>query len=174
MNRILTVIVNNHAGVLNRITGLFLRRGFNIQSITVGTTEVEDQSRMTIVIDADDPAVVEQVIKQLYKQIDVLKVTDITDMPMVARELALIRVNSPLSTRAEVTTLIEPFRASIIDVGRESVTIQATGHPDKIEALIALLRPYGIKELARTGVTAFTRDTEKVTELSRFNKVRAL
>ncbi|MBX5437491.1 MAG: acetolactate synthase small subunit [Alicyclobacillaceae bacterium] len=174
MNRILTVIVNNHAGVLNRITGLFLRRGFNIQSITVGTTEVEDQSRMTIVIDADDPAVVEQVIKQLYKQIDVLKVTDITDMPMVARELALIRVNSPLSTRSEVTTLIEPFRASIIDVGRESVTIQATGHPDKIEALIALLRPYGIKELARTGVTAFTRDTEKVAEISRFNKVRAL
>ncbi|MCL6444917.1 MAG: acetolactate synthase small subunit, partial [Alicyclobacillus sp.] len=94
--------------------------------------------------------------------------------PTVARELALIKVNSPLSTRAEVTTLIEPFRASIVDVSRDTITVEATGHPEKIEALIALLRPYGIKELARTGVTAFTRDVEKLAEVVRYTKPRAL
>ena len=161
MNRVLTVIVNNHMGVLNRITGLFLRRGFNIQSITVGETETEGLSRMTIVIDGDDERNVEQVIKQLHKQIDVLKVSDITDYPMVARELVLIRVNSPVSSRSELTSLIEPFRASIIDVSRETITIQATGDMTKIEALISLLRPYGIKDLARTGITAFTRDSDR-------------
>ncbi|MCF8564946.1 acetolactate synthase small subunit [Alicyclobacillus tolerans] len=167
MNRVLTVIVNNQMGVLNRITGLFLRRGFNIQSITVGETETAGLSRMTIVINADDERNVEQVIKQLHKQIDVLKVSDITDVAMVARELVLIKVNSPLSTRAELNSLIDPFRASIIDVTRESVTVQATGDTDKIEALIALLRPYGIKELARTGLTAFTRDSDRMVEVAR-------
>ncbi|MCL6567192.1 MAG: acetolactate synthase small subunit [Acidobacteriia bacterium] len=166
-NRILTVIVNNRMGVLNRITGLFLKRGFNIQSITVGPTETEGLSRMTIVLNVDDERVVEQVVKQLHKQIDVLKVSDITDVPNVVRELVLIKVNSSVQNRAEITTLIEPFRASIIDVGRESVTVQATGRPEKLDALIALLRPYGIKELARTGITAFPRDTETVNEMAR-------
>jgi acetolactate synthase-1/3 small subunit len=166
-NRILTVIVNNRMGVLNRITGLFLKRGFNIQSITVGTTETEGLSRMTIVLNVDDERVVEQVVKQLHKQIDVLKVSDITDVPNVVRELVLIKVNSSVQNRAEITTLIEPFRASIIDVGRESVTVQATGRPAKLDALIALLRPYGIKELARTGITAFPRDSETVNEIAR-------
>ncbi|MCL6593632.1 MAG: acetolactate synthase small subunit [Alicyclobacillus sp.] len=158
MNRILSVVVNNRPGVLNRITGLFLRRDFNIQTLTVGASEIEGQSRMTIVLDVDDERTVEQVIKQLHKQIDVLKVSDITDMPMVARELALIKVNSPLQSRSELTALIEPFRASIIDVSRDTVTIQAVGSPDKLDALIFLLQPYGIKELARTGVTAFVRE----------------
>jgi acetolactate synthase-1/3 small subunit len=167
MNRILTVIVNNRMGVLNRITGLFLKRGFNIQSITVGTTETEGLSRMTIVLNVDDERVVEQVVKQLHKQIDVLKVSDITDVPHVARELLLIKVNSSPQNRAEITTLIEPFRASIIDVGRESVTVQATGRPEKLDALIALLRPYGIKELARTGITGFPRDSETVNEIAK-------
>jgi len=170
MNRVLTVLVNNHTGVLNRITGLFLRRGFNIQSITVGETEIADLSRMTIVLNADDERNVEQVIKQLHKQIDVLKVSDITDLPMVARELVLIRVNSPVATRAELSSLIEPFRASIIDVSRETVTVQATGDLGKIEALISLLRPYGIKDLARTGLTAFTRDSERGAESGRSAK----
>lgn len=174
MNRVLTVIVNNQMGVLNRITGLFLKRGFNIQSITVGPTETEDLSRMTIVISVDDERVVEQVIKQLHKQIDVLKVLDITEQSIVARELVLIKVNSSPQNRSEVTSLVEPFRASIIDVGRESITVQATGRPDKIDALIALLRPYGIRELARTGVTAFTRDSETVSEVIRFNKASLL
>lgn len=174
MNRILTVIVNNQAGVLNRITGLFLKRGFNIQSLTVGPTETDDLSRMTIVINAEDERIVEQVIKQLHKQIDVLKVLDITDQPVVARELVLIKVNSSVQNRGEVTTLVEPFRAAIIDVGRESITVQATGRPDKVDALIALLRPYGIRELARTGITAFTRDSDTVSEVIRFNKSNLL
>jgi acetolactate synthase-1/3 small subunit len=122
---------------------------------------------MTIVLNVDDERVVEQVVKQLHKQIDVLKVSDITDMPNVTRELLLIKVNSSVQNRAEITTLIEPFRASIIDVGRESVTVQATGRPEKLDALIALLRPYGIKELARTGITAFPRDSETVSEIQK-------
>lgn len=170
MNRVLTVLVNNQMGVLNRITALFLKRGFNIQSITVGPTETDDVSRMTIVINANDERIVEQVIKQLHKQIDVLKVMDISDQSIVARELLLVKVNSTVQNRGEVTTLIEPFRASIIDVGRESITIQATGRSDKIDALIALLRPYGVRELARTGVTAFPRDMDTVNEVIRLNK----
>jgi len=159
MNRIVSVIVNNKPGVLNRITALFMRKGFNIQSLTVGVTETADLSRMTIVMNDTDDAALEQVMKQLYKQIDVRKVTDLTEEPMVSRELVLIQVNSPVSQRSGVTALIEPFRASIIDVSRDSITIQATGRTDKLEALIALLRPYGIRELARTGLTALARDT---------------
>ncbi len=119
---------------------------------------------MTILLDVDSERDAEQVIKQLHKQIDVIKVFDITEQAIIARELVLIRVNSPLSTRAEVFTLIEPFRATVVDVTRESITIQATGHPDKIEALIGLLRPYGIKDIARTGVTAFAREADRQTE----------
>lgn len=164
MRRILSVIVNDHLGVLNRITGLFLRRGFNIESITVGKTEQEGLSRMTIVVHVADERTIEQIVKQLHKQVDVIKVIDITTEPSVERELALIKVLSPVSKRAELTNLIEPFRASIIDVSLESVTVQATGHTEKIEALIELLRPYGIKELARTGVTAIKRGGEKERE----------
>ncbi|MDQ0337820.1 acetolactate synthase-1/3 small subunit [Caldalkalibacillus uzonensis] len=167
MRRILSVIVNDHLGVLNRITGLFLRRGFNIDSITVGKTETEGLSRMTIVVNVEDERTNEQIIKQLHKQIDVIKVIDITNEPSVERELVMIKVLSPLQKRTELTNLIEPFRASIIDVSLESVTIQATGNPEKIEALIELLRPYGIKELARTGVTAFKRGGEREREVTR-------
>ncbi|MDQ0188954.1 acetolactate synthase small subunit [Alicyclobacillus cycloheptanicus] len=174
MNHVLTVLVNNQMGVLNRITALFLKRGFNIQSLTVGPTETEGLSRMTIVIHAEDDRIVEQVIKQLHKQVDVLKVFDITSQPMVARELVVIKVNSSVQNRGEVTTLIEPFRASIIDVGRESVTVQATGRSDKIDALIALLRPYGIRELARTGIAAFTRDSETSSEVIRLKQLNLL
>ncbi len=167
MNRIVSVIVNNKPGVLNRVTALFMRRGFNIQSITVGSTEAEGQSRMTIVVaDMDEPDI-EQMMKQLHKQIDVLKVTQVTEQPMVARELALIRVHSPMQTRGVLSTMIDPFRATIIDVGLETVTIQAVGKPEKVDALIALLRPYGIKELARTGVTALSRDSDTVGEVAR-------
>jgi acetolactate synthase-1/3 small subunit len=172
--RMFTVIVNDHPGVLNRVTGLFLRRGFNIHSIAVGTTENEGQSRMTIVLEVNDMAGAEQIMKQLYKQIDVLKVTDITEQPTVARELILVRVNSPLASRSELMTLIDPFRATVVDVSRDTVTIQATGDPDKVEALIHLIKPYGIKEMARTGVTAFTRDADKVTDLKGINRYKAL
>lgn len=158
MNSVLSVIVNNKPGVLHRITALFMRKGFNIQSLTVGVTESPELSRMTLVMNDMEDAELEQVMKQLHKQIDVLKVTDLTHQPMVARELVLIQVNSPIAQRALLTSLIEPFRASIIDVARETITVQATGDTDKLEALIGLLRPYGIRELARTGLTAMSRD----------------
>jgi acetolactate synthase I/III small subunit len=174
MNRVLAVIVLNKAGVLHRVTALFMRKALNIQSITVGATEVEGQSRMTIVISDIDERGIEQAIKQLHKQIDVLKVSDITEEPIVARELALIQVNSPVQTRSVLATLIEPFRASIIDVGRETVTVQAIGKPEKVDALISLLRPYGIKELARTGATALRRDVETMFEVARVSKANVL
>ncbi|NNU83188.1 acetolactate synthase small subunit [Geobacillus sp. BMUD] len=163
MRRIITMTVNNRPGVLNRITGLFTKRHYNIESITVGHTEIEGISRMTFVVNVDDERTAEQIIKQLNKQIDVLKVNDITDQAIVARELALIKVSAPPSVRQEIYTLIEPFRASIVDVSKDSLVIQVTGEPDKVEALIELLRPYGIKEVARTGTTAFTRGAQKAT-----------
>lgn len=157
MKRIVTATVNNRSGVLNRITGLFSRRNYNIESITVGHTDTPDISRMTFVVNVDDERKVEQLTKQLNKQIDVIKVQDITDQPMISRELALIKVITTPQTRSEITGLIEPFRATIVDVSRNTMVVQATGDSAKVEALIELLRPYGIKEIARTGTTAFTR-----------------
>lgn len=160
MSRTISILVNNSSGVLARLSSLFARRSFNIESLTVGTTEDLSLSRMTIVVN-EDQQVTEQMMKQLYKQIDVLKVTDLSDDKVMARELILIKVSVNHQTRPEINHLVEPFRASIIDVGREYVTIQATGDTVKIEALIELLRPFGIKELARTGVTALSRSISK-------------
>ncbi|MBM7701322.1 acetolactate synthase small subunit [Metabacillus iocasae] len=161
MKRIITATVNNRAGVLNRITGLFTKRHYNIESISVGHTEADGVSRMTFVVNVEDEKSAEQVIKQLNKQIDVLKVQDITDQEVVARELALIKVTSAPATRNEVYSLIEPFRATIIDVSRESIIIQVTGETNKIEAIIDLLQPYGLKEIVRTGTIAFPRGKQK-------------
>ncbi|MEH7223049.1 acetolactate synthase small subunit [Bacillus sp. JJ1566] len=167
MKRIITLLVNNRAGVLNRITGLLTKRNYNIESITVGHSETEGLSRMTFVIHVDEETVVEQITKQLNKQIDVIKVMDITNQAIVARELALIKVASSPSNRNEIYSLIDPFRASIIDVSKESLVIQVTGESEKIEALIDLLKPYGIKEVARTGTTAFTRGNQKIASNSK-------
>ncbi|MFT4416522.1 acetolactate synthase small subunit [Fredinandcohnia humi] len=162
MKRIITLLVNNRAGVLNRITGLLTKRHYNIESITVGHSETEGISRMTFVINVEEESIVEQITKQLNKQIDVLKVMDITNQAIVARELALIKVASSPASRNEIYNLIEPFRASIIDVSKDSLVVQVTGEYEKVEALIDLLKPYGIKEIARTGTTAFTRGNQKV------------
>lgn len=157
MKRIITLTVGNRSGVLNRVTGLLLRRQFNIESISVGPTEADGISKMTLVVEVEDEQKLEQVSKQLNKQIDVLKVSDITDKAVVARELALIRVTSSPQIRSEIIGIVEPFRASIVDVSKDSLAIEVTGRPDKIEAAIELLRPYGIKEISRTGLTAFLR-----------------
>ncbi|MFC3419820.1 acetolactate synthase small subunit [Salinicoccus hispanicus] len=157
MRRIITATVQNSSGVLNRITGMLSKRAFNIESITVGTTEVEGISKMTFVVEISDTNKIEQLTKQLNKQIDVLKVNDITDKAIVQRELALIKVTSTSASRAEIQGVIEPFRARVLDVSRDSLVIEVTGRPDKIEALIDLLQPYGIKDMTRTGVTAFPR-----------------
>lgn len=157
MKRIITATVNNVSGVLNRVTGMLARRNYNIESITVGHTENPAISRMTFVVVVDNERSIEQVIKQLNKQVDVLKVSDITDESIVSRELALIKVFTTAQQRGEIAAIINPFRAVILDVGRETMTVQVTGDQQKIEALIDLLHPYGIKELARTGITAFKR-----------------
>ncbi|OEF95651.1 acetolactate synthase small subunit [Desulfuribacillus alkaliarsenatis] len=156
VKNVISVLVNDQAGVLTRISGLFSRRGFNIDSITVGPAEEAGLSRMTIVVDGDEPTV-EQVMKQLHKLIDVIKVQNITNEPNVTRELALIKVMVTPSTRPEVLNLIEPFRASVVDVSRNSLIVQAVGDEPKIAAMLELLRPYGIKEVARTGVVSLLR-----------------
>lgn len=172
MQRIITLTVRNRSGVLNRVTGMLHRRQFNIESISVGATETKGVSKMTLVVDITDPRKIEQLTKQLNKQIDVIKVSDITDSAIVARELALIKVTSSAQLNNEIQGLIQPFRASVIDISKGSITIQVTGKPDKTEALIALLRPYGIKELSKTGVTAFLRGQQpqgQTTESSLFS-----
>lgn len=160
MKRVITLTVVNRPGVLNRITNLFSKRNYNIESITVGHSEVEGVSRITCVVNVDNDRIIEQITKQLNKQIDVIKVTDISEQSIVSRELALIKVLATPQTRNEIYALIEPFRASVIDVGKESLTIQITGESEKIEAFIELIKPYGIKELARTGAAAFPRATQ--------------
>ncbi len=167
MKRIITATVQDRSGVLNRITGMLYKRQFNIESISVGSSETEGVSKMTFVVEVSDNQKLEQLTKQLNKQIDVLKVSDITDKAMVSRELALVKVVANGQTRAEIQGVIAPFRADVIDVSKDSLTIQVTGKPDKVEAMIALLRPYGIKELTKTGVTAFLRGQQpSVTEIN--------
>ncbi|MFQ3543950.1 acetolactate synthase small subunit [Halobacillus rhizosphaerae] len=173
MKRIVTAIVHNRSGVLNRVTGLLSKRQFNIESISVGRTETEGISKMTFVVDVEDNRKLEQLTKQLNKQIDVLKVSDITDKAIVARELAMVKVISNPQIRSELQGIIEPFRASIIDVSKENMTVQVTGTSDKVDALIELLRPYGIKELARTGLTAFTRGQQpQTTEIKSYSLLK--
>lgn len=152
----IAVIVNDQPGVLQRVSGLFGRRGFNIESITVGASEEQGLSRMVIVTTGTDQ-MLEQITKQLYKLIDVIKVVDLSANPMVARELALIKVNAEPSVRPEILGVVETFRASVVDIGTHSLMVQVIGDTEKIDAMVELMKPYGIKELSRTGVTALIR-----------------
>ncbi len=156
MRRIITAIVYNKSGVLSRITSVLNRRQVNIESISVGVVEAEI-SRMTIVINVNTLSEAEQVTKQLNKQIEVVKVSDITDDPHIERELALIQVNAPMNVRSEIQAVIAPFRADIVDVAQKTIIVQVAGTHDKINAFIDVLRPYGIKQLARTGITGIKR-----------------
>jgi acetolactate synthase-1/3 small subunit len=152
----IVALVADKPGVLNRVASLFRRRGFNIESIAVGLTEKKGVSRMTIVV-SGDAAMVEQVRKQLDKVIDVIKLSDITDESRVDRELALIKVKTTPQSRSEIMQIVDIFRANIVDVAAESVTVEVTGDEDKINSLLNLLRDFGIKEVARTGRLAMTR-----------------
>ncbi len=158
MRRMLTAKLQNSTGVLNRFTGVLSRRQVNIESISVGHTVEPNISRITIILDVDSLEEVEQIIKQLNRMIDVLRVRDITDIPHLEREVILIKVAAPASKRAEILAIIQPFRASVIDVGLKSITIQMTGDADKTAALLRVIKPYGIQNLARTGATGFSRD----------------
>jgi len=151
----LSVLVENKPGVLARVSGLFSRRGFNISSLAVGTTEVPGRSRMTIVIDADTR--LEQVTKQLNKLINVLKVTEFYPDDTVERELQLVKVGVGAARRAEIFSLCDVFRAQIVDVSDETVVVESTGSPEKNASLVDLLEPYGIRELVRSGSVALSR-----------------
>jgi acetolactate synthase-1/3 small subunit len=156
MKHTIAVLVNDQPGVLQRVSGLFGRRGYNIESITVGQSEEVGLSRMVIVT-WGDASTLEQIEKQLYKLIDVIKVVDLSSKPMVARELALIKVKADPSERPEIMGVVETFRAAVVDIGSTSLLVQVVGDTEKIDAMIELLKPYGIKELSRTGVTAMIR-----------------
>jgi acetolactate synthase-1/3 small subunit len=158
----LTILVENRAGVLSRVTGLFSRRGFNIESLAVGTCEEPGMSRITIVCIGDD-AQIEQVMKQLNKLIDVIKVSDLTDNERVERELAMIKVTADSgATRSEILQIAQIFRASIVDMGTKTIVLQITGNTEKIDALETLLRQYGVKELVRTGKIGMLRGSKTV------------
>ena len=152
----LSILVENHYGVLTRVAALFARRGYNIDSLAVGMTEDPSVSRMTIVVYGDN-AVIEQVIKQLYKLIEVIKVVDLSAEEYVDRELALIKVGTTSETRADILQIVEIFRAKVVDIGSNTMMIEITGGSEKITALEKLLRPFGIKELARTGKVGLLR-----------------
>lgn len=173
MKRIIIATVQDRGGVLNRITGMLNRRQFNIESISVGASDVKGISKMTFVVEITDKQKLEQLTKQLNKQIDVIKVLDVTDKAIVTRELALIKVVATNQTRAEIMTLISAFRADVIDISKDSLTIQVTGKPEKVDALISLLRPYGIKDLTKTGLTAFPRGHQPEQNWSDLNNVSA-
>ena len=156
MRHAISVLVDNQAGVLSRVAGLFSGRGFNIDSLSVAPTNEECISRMTIVTRGDD-MILEQITKHLNKLIDVIKVIDFTDESAIERELALIKVTAEDADRAEVLRITDIFRANVIDVTAKSYTIEATGSPSKIDAILELLRPLGLKELVRTGPVAIGR-----------------
>ena len=152
----LSVLVEDKPGVLARVASLFSRRGFNIQSLAVGATEQKDMSRMTIVVSVEDSPL-EQITKQLNKLINVIKIVEQETDNSVARELALIKVRADATTRSQVIEAVNLFRAKVVDVSNESLTIEATGTPDKLEALLRVLEPYGIRELVQSGVVSLSR-----------------
>ncbi len=152
----LSVLVEDKPGVLARVASLFSRRGFNIQSLAVGATEQKDMSRMTIVVSVEESPL-EQITKQLNKLINVIKIVEQDDDNAVSRELALIKVRADATTRSQVIEAVNLFRAKVVDVSTESLTIEATGTPAKLEAFMRVLEPYGIRELAQSGVVSLSR-----------------
>lgn len=157
MRQIISVLVENKSGVLSRIAALFAARGFNISSLAVGETEDPSISRMTIVVEGDE-RILEQVVKQLRRLIEVIKVTDLTDKNFIDRELILVKVKVGESTRSKVIELVDIFRAKIVDVGQDALTIEITGIENKLRGFLDLMNNFGIKELARTGKIALNRE----------------
>jgi acetolactate synthase-1/3 small subunit len=153
--------VENQQGVLARISGLFSGRGYNLESITAGVTTDPTVTRITLACNGDD-AVVEQIKKQLNRLIDVIKVTELTGVPSLNRELMLVKVNAKGPQRGEIFQVADVFKAQIMDVGHESMTVELAGSPEKIDDLVALLQPYGIAEMARSGVVAMERSRKTV------------
>ena len=156
MQHTIAVLVENHFGVLARVAGLFSARGFNIDSLAVGETQDPEVSRMTVIANGDD-RVVDQIMKQLNKLVDVIRVEDLTIKDMIARELVLIKIGANASTRNDIMHVVNTFRAKIVDVSPESLTIEVTGSEGKIDAMLELLRPFDLREVVRTGQIAMAR-----------------
>jgi acetolactate synthase I/III small subunit len=159
----LSVLVENKPGVLARIATMFARRGFNIESLAVGPTEYADVSRMTIVVNVDDNPL-EQVTKQLNKLVNVLKIVELEPASSVSRELRLVKVKADQAARSQVIEIVELFRAKVVDVATDAVTIEATGGSDKLDALLRLLEPFGVKELVQSGMVAVGRGSRSITD----------
>ena len=159
-DHVLSLLVENKPGVLSRVTGLISRRGFNIDSLAVAPTEDSTMSRLTATVSCDELAY-EQLIKQLHKLISVYKISDLTNGEVIARELILVRVGVTPEKRGEVIEIANVFRAKIVDVGKNSITIEATGDADKLSGMVNLLRAYGVREIIRTGRIAMQRSTHE-------------
>lgn len=154
MKHTLIVVMQDHPGVLNRVVSLFRRRNFNIESLIVGQGEAPGVSRMTLVVDGTE---VEQVEKQLYRLIEVLKVTDVTEEPVIEREVALVKVHAPSAVRAELIALAGVYNARVVDVSATSMILEVTAYPGKVEHFVEMMRPFGIQEMMRTGRLAMAR-----------------
>jgi acetolactate synthase-1/3 small subunit len=159
----LSVLVENKPGVLARIAGLFSRRGYNIDSLAVGPTELPEISRMTIVVNVEESPL-EQVTKQLNKLVEVLKIVELEPSSTVTRELLLVKVRADSETRGQVLETVQLFRAKAVDVAPDAVTIEITGNPDKLEAFLRVLEPFGVRELVQSGVVAVGRGSRSITE----------
>lgn len=159
MKHTISVLVDNTPGVLMKVAGLFRRRGYNIHSLAVGVTEQPTVSRMIIVVEGE-PEILEQIIKQLNKLIEVIKVNDVTNYNTVDRELALIKVNATPTTRMEIMEICNVFRANVVDLTEKTMTLEVTGRSDKIDAILSLVQKYGIREMVRTGQVTLVRGTQ--------------
>ncbi len=161
----LSVLVENKPGVLARVASLFSRRGYNIESLAVGPTERREVSRMTIAVNLDDQPL-EQVTKQLHKLIEVLKIVELEPGIAVERELALVKVRADSQTRSQVLETVQLFRAKVVDVAVDAVTIEVTGNRDKLEAMLRMLEPFGVRELVQSGMVAINRGSRSITDRS--------
>ncbi|HEX2804779.1 MAG TPA: acetolactate synthase small subunit [Kineosporiaceae bacterium] len=159
----LSVLVENRPGVLTRVAGLFARRGFNIHSLAVGPTEHSDVSRITVVVDVDELPL-EQVTKQLNKLVNVIKIVELENSASVQRELLLVKLRADMQTRSNVLETVRLFRAKVVDVAPDAVTVEVTGNPDKLEAFLKVVEPFGIRELVQSGMVAIGRGSRSITD----------
>ncbi len=159
----LSVLVENRPGVLTRVAGLFARRSFNIHSLAVGPTEHPDVSRMTVVVDVEELPL-EQVTKQLNKLVNVIKIVELDNSASVQRELLLVKVRADMQTRSHVLEAVQLFRAKVVDVAPDALTIEVTGNPDKLEAFMRVLEPFGIRELVQSGLVAIGRGSRSIAD----------
>ena len=165
MRRIISILVENEPGALSRIAGLFSARGYNIESLTVAPTDDDSLSRMTIVTHGSEQ-IIEQITKQLNKLINVLKIVELEEESSVQREIMLVKVKATLDTRSHILETVQLFRAKVVDVSNEAVTIEATGAHDKLEALLRVLEPFGVSELVKSGLVAVGRGSRSISERS--------